>query len=25
MSAVRDYTPASGQCPYVSMRCVAGR
>jgi predicted acyl esterase len=24
-SAVRDYTPATGQCPYVSMRCIAGR
>jgi uncharacterized protein len=25
MSAVRDYTAPSGQCPYVSMRCIPGR
>ena len=25
MSAVRDFTPPSGQCPYVSMRCIGGR
>jgi hypothetical protein len=24
MSEVRDYTPPSGQCPYASMRCIAG-
>jgi predicted acyl esterase len=25
MGEVRDYTPATGQCPYVSMRCIAAR
>jgi putative CocE/NonD family hydrolase len=25
MSEVRDYTPPTGQCAYVSMRCIAGR
>jgi uncharacterized protein len=25
MSEVRDYTPPAGPCPYVAMRCIAGR
>jgi hypothetical protein len=25
MSEVRGYAPPTGQCPYASMRCIAGR